>query len=373
MCSSGRRRAVRLPDTRIDLIVANTGSSTLSILHGNGNGTFSKALSFGAEPAPAGLLIYDFDRDGKKDLAVTNSSMDLLALFLNETVMEPELVITPEFHDFGELLAEKGTEPLFQPFTIGNEGNATLQVSTMTFSGPAAQMFSVASGGGAPCDGLPPAVLPNATCTFTVGFLPTTSGTLFADLVIATNDPKNLERSVPLSGSGGQRLANLTVLGFDVGSGTVSFATGEGCTANCSLPFPKESLLELTATPDVDSYFAGWTGCDTTSGSSCGLLLDNSRTVTSLFLPLPPPVRLVGTPARTFPRLQDAYASATGDAVIQIRTTGALLPLTADRPLTVHISGGFDPEFKTQSGISTLQGPFVITRGTVIVDRLVIR
>ena len=49
------------------------------------------------------------------------------------------------------------------------------------------------------------AVLPNATCTFTVGFLPTTSGTLFADLVIATNDPKNLERSVPLSGSGGQR------------------------------------------------------------------------------------------------------------------------------------------------------------------------
>lgn len=360
-------------DLRIDLAVANTGSSTLSILHGNGNGTFGKALSFGAEPAPAGLLVYDFDRDGKKELAVTNSSMDLLALYLNETVMEPELVISPDVHDFGELLAEKGTQPLVQPFTIGNEGNATLQVSAMTFSGPAAPMFSVVPGGGTPCSGLPPSILPNATCTFSVGFLPTTGGNLVADLVISSNDPKIPERIIPLSGSGGQRLANLTLLGFDVGSGKVSFETGEECTANCSQPFSKGSSLELTATPDVDSYFAGWTGCDTASDSSCQLLLDASRTVTALFLPLPPPVSLAGTPARTFPRLQDAYASATDNAVIQIRTTGAPLPFTADRPLTVRVSGGFDPEFTVQTGVSALQGPFVIMRGCVIVDRLVVR
>lgn len=360
-------------DLYIDLVVANTGSSTVSILHGNGNGTFRTAVSAGAEPAPAGLLVYDFNRDGKKDLAIANRSMNVLALYLNDTVMEPELVLTPESHDFGELLAEKGIEPLLQPVTIANEGNATLQVGSMDFSGTGAPMFKVVPGGGTPCAGLPPSILPNGTCTFAVGFLPTISGSHSADLVIVSNDPKSPERYIPLAGSGGQRMANLTVMGFDVGSGTVAFATGEQCTSNCSQPFPKGTVLQLTALPDGESLFAGWSGCDRVSDKGCELLLDNSRTVTALFLPLPPPVRLVGTPVRTFPRLQDAYASAGAEAVIQIRTTAAPLPLRADRPLTVRISGGFDPEFTTQTGISPILGPFVITGGTVTVDRLSIR
>lgn len=360
-------------DLRIDLAVVNTGSSTVSILHGNGNGTFKTAVSFGAEPAPAGILIYDFNRDAKKDLAIATSSMNVLALFLNETIMEPEIVVTPESHDFGELIAEKGIEPLLQPFSIANEGNATLQVSSMLFSGTGEPMFKAVSGGAAPCAGLPPSILPNDSCTFAVGFLPTIGGSHPADLVIASNDPKTPELYIPLTGSGGQRMANLTLLGFDVGSGTVGFATGERCTSNCSQPFPKGTPLELTASPDAESQFAGWTGCDTVADTTCRLQLDSSRTVTSLFLPLPPPVRLIGTPIRTFPRLQDAYASASGDAVIQIRTTAAPLPLRADRPLTVRISGGFDPAFKSQTGISPIQGPVVISGGTVIADRLSIR
>jgi hypothetical protein len=234
-------------------------------------------------------------------------------------------------------------------------------------------MFKVAAGGGTPCAGLSPSILPNGTCTFAVGFLPTVSGSHSADLVIASNDPKDSERHIPLTGSGGQRMANLTVTGFDVGSGTVAFATGDQCTSNCSQPFPKGTVLKLTAVPDIESIFAGWTGCDSITDRECELLLDSSRTVTSLFLPLPPPVRLVGTPVRTFPRLQDAYTSAGKEAVIQIRTTAAPLSLRADRPLTVRISGGFDPDFAIQTGISPILGPFVISHGTVIVDRLSIR
>jgi hypothetical protein len=57
----------------MDLVVANAVlNGTVSILLGNGNGTFQAAVSYAAGNAPYAVVIRDFNGDGKPDLAVAN-------------------------------------------------------------------------------------------------------------------------------------------------------------------------------------------------------------------------------------------------------------------------------------------------------------
>jgi uncharacterized repeat protein (TIGR01451 family) len=57
-------------DGKLDLAVLNTGSNNVSILLGNGDGTFQAAKNFDAGDNPFGIFLADFNGDGKLDLAV---------------------------------------------------------------------------------------------------------------------------------------------------------------------------------------------------------------------------------------------------------------------------------------------------------------
>jgi hypothetical protein len=53
-----------------DLAVANDGSHNVSVLLGNGDGTFQEAQNFATGPRPVSVVGGDFNRDGVQDLAV---------------------------------------------------------------------------------------------------------------------------------------------------------------------------------------------------------------------------------------------------------------------------------------------------------------
>src|SRR5206468_1155480 len=55
-----------------DLAVANSGSSDVSVLLGNGDGTFQEARSFDGGTTPAAVSVADLNGDGRPDLAVAN-------------------------------------------------------------------------------------------------------------------------------------------------------------------------------------------------------------------------------------------------------------------------------------------------------------
>jgi uncharacterized repeat protein (TIGR01451 family) len=57
-------------DGKLDIAVANTGSGNVSILLGNGDGSFQSAMNFNAGCNPATIAVGDFNGDGKLDLAV---------------------------------------------------------------------------------------------------------------------------------------------------------------------------------------------------------------------------------------------------------------------------------------------------------------
>jgi hypothetical protein len=60
-------------DGKADLAVVDSGSNSVGILLGNGDGTFQPLASFSAGATPLSLAVADFNGDGKPDLAVANS------------------------------------------------------------------------------------------------------------------------------------------------------------------------------------------------------------------------------------------------------------------------------------------------------------
>lgn len=52
--------------------MANQSAKTISVLMGNGDGTFKTAVNYGTGNQPYSLVAADFNGDGKVDLAVAN-------------------------------------------------------------------------------------------------------------------------------------------------------------------------------------------------------------------------------------------------------------------------------------------------------------
>ncbi|MGH7731307.1 MAG: FG-GAP repeat domain-containing protein, partial [Candidatus Eiseniibacteriota bacterium] len=69
-------------DGRLDLAVANSGSHTVTVLLGNGDGTFGSRADFGAGSYPRSVAIADLNADGQADLAVANSGSHTVTVLI---------------------------------------------------------------------------------------------------------------------------------------------------------------------------------------------------------------------------------------------------------------------------------------------------
>ena len=75
------------------------------------------------------------------------------------------------------------------------------------------------------------------------------------------------------------------------GSGVVSSSpSGISCGSTCSAEFAHGTSVTLSASASSGSVFAGWSGCQSTSGSQCTVSMSQARSVTATFnlAPLPP-------------------------------------------------------------------------------------
>jgi Divergent InlB B-repeat domain len=80
----------------------------------------------------------------------------------------------------------------------------------------------------------------------------------------------------------------LTVTKNGTGSGTVtSSPSGIACGATCSQGYPSGTAVTLTATPDADSVFAGWTGGSCSGTGTCPVVVTAATAVTATFVKAP--------------------------------------------------------------------------------------
>src|SRR5207244_12659731 len=69
-------------DGKQDLILANAVDSSVSILLGNGDGTFQARMDFAAGNTPIAVAAADFNGDGKLDLALSDHLGETVSILL---------------------------------------------------------------------------------------------------------------------------------------------------------------------------------------------------------------------------------------------------------------------------------------------------
>jgi hypothetical protein len=168
--------------------------------------------------------------------------------------------------------------------------------------------------------------------------------------------------SVTLSGNGAGNL-NSSPSGITCESGT------------CVSPIVIGSSLILYATPTYSStklsYFSGWSGaCNSKSGNSCTVDMTANKSVTASFTSLNP-VKIVN--GASYTSLQSAYGVATSSNSILAQAVTLSGNFTANSNKTVTLNGGFNANYSGTSGYTEMAGTLSLAKGTLIVDKLVIK
>jgi YVTN family beta-propeller protein len=195
-------------DGKLDLAVTNDSASTISVLLGNGDGSFQSQLVFSATSGADGIATGDFNGDGRLDLAVTDSS-STKSHSVSVLLQSPTAALDTAALNFGNQAVL--TTSLSQQVTITNTGSAPLDVSGITLGGADPGDFGQTNN----CTTVPP----TESCTIQVDFTPTVVGARTATLSIADNAPGS-PQTVSLSGAGVNTLVvtTTTLPGATVGS-----------------------------------------------------------------------------------------------------------------------------------------------------------
>ncbi len=69
-------------DSKVDIATANYWENSISVLLGNGDGTFQPRMDYPAAPGDAGIISGDFNSDGKIDLATSNTKVSSISVLL---------------------------------------------------------------------------------------------------------------------------------------------------------------------------------------------------------------------------------------------------------------------------------------------------
>ena len=370
-------------DGELDLAVLNGGSNSVTILLGNGNGTFfvPDVDTSGTGSNPLSMVAGDFNRDGNLDLAVANYRSDNVTILLGNgdgsfTTAEgtpatgsfPAQIVTGDFNNDGKLDLAVDNQ-----CGTGNGCNGTVTVllgdgsgsftptedSPSTGSGPVSMAVADFNGDGnldlaVPSDcGADGTCTSNGAVTILLGdgagnFTASTSMAATAlrpygivagdfngdgkvDLAIANNDSNTVTillgdgtgnfvpiAAPPATGSGpifpaigdfnkdglmDVAVANLgsntvsvlmqsgvsnnvtlTVTPAGNGTGTVSSVpAGINCGETCSSSFASGTVVTLTAEPGDGSTFTGWGAGPCEGTSTCTFTITAATTVVANF------------------------------------------------------------------------------------------
>ncbi|HEY7312010.1 MAG TPA: VCBS repeat-containing protein, partial [Gemmataceae bacterium] len=144
-------------DGRSDLVLVNQGANTVSVLLGNGNGTFQAKTDYATGTSPAGVAVGDFNGDGKADLAVVNSGANSISVLAGNgdgtfqpktdiaLTLTPKALTTGDFNGDGntDIAVATGNSTTDDVTMLLGNGNGTFQlpVTTVTDTAPVTAPF----------------------------------------------------------------------------------------------------------------------------------------------------------------------------------------------------------------------------------------
>ena len=95
-------------DSRLDIVTANLGTSTLSVFRGRGDGTFDADRQYEAGKNGAFLGLGDLDNDGDVDIVITHWTEAFVSVFLNngDGTLAPRTDLTSGLGSYGVDVAD---------------------------------------------------------------------------------------------------------------------------------------------------------------------------------------------------------------------------------------------------------------------------
>ena len=184
-------------DGEPDLAVVNTNCQfgvqdcdpgSVSVLFGNGDGTFQSHVDYALGVAPFGPAAADFNGDGGVDLAVANTFSNTVSILLNL----PVISTFPKSLNFGNEIVGKTSQP--RTVTISNPSGTPFTISTIRVAGFDASDF-------AQTNNCPAKLAPGAQCTISVTFTPRIKGKRSADVRLSDSVPGS-PQFISLTGKG---------------------------------------------------------------------------------------------------------------------------------------------------------------------------
>ncbi len=124
-------------DGVLDIAVTDSASDSVSILLGNGDGTFQTKVDYATGNKPIGIAVGDFNGDGNPDLVVTNAKDDSVGILLgngNGTFKAPASYSTG-FNPCSVVVGDFNGDGKLDIATANNNGNAKNMVSVFVGKG----------------------------------------------------------------------------------------------------------------------------------------------------------------------------------------------------------------------------------------------
>jgi PKD repeat protein len=169
----------------------------------------------------------------------------------------------------------------------------------------------------------------------------------------------------------------LTVVLAGTGGGSVnSNPPGIHCetpplTGPCATTYTLSDVVKLMAARNSDSLFTGWSDA-CTGGGDCSVTLSDSKKATATFTYVTQ-VRIPRNPVAEFSSIQNAYNTVLTGEEIQARAVSVIENLFFSNSIKVILKGGFDINYKNQGGYTIVQGKVTVGKGSLVVDRVIIR
>ncbi|MDK9716641.1 MAG: hypothetical protein OEL57_01890, partial [Trichlorobacter sp.] len=175
------------------------------------------------------------------------------------------------------------------------------------------------------------------------------------NIILSKSNPEH-RLSVSLSGSG---------------AGTVSSSDNNiSCVSGtCSWVYDENSVVTLTATADSWSSFTGWSGGGCSGVGSCGIIMDVAKEVTAAFTPL----HYVKVTDLFYGGIGKAYLAVAEGQVLKVLAREFVENLDFGRDVTIVLQGGYDINFINPEGYSSIAGTVTVSKGSLVVDGIVIK
>jgi hypothetical protein len=335
-------------DGKLDLIAADTASNTLSVLFGNGDGTFQPHQDFVVGARPISIVARDFNGDGHLDLAVANNGSNTVSILLRQI---PIVALSGSTLAFGN--QPIGTSSGAQAVTLKNSGTAILGISSVALTGPNGGDFSQTNNCGN-------SVAVGVSCTINVTFTPTTTGAESAILSVNDNAAGS-PQTLTLTGTG------MAPLVITASSGTMTYGSAPpSITPSYSGFVNGDTAASLSTPPTCSTAATSHSPAGSYPSTCAGAVESNyaisyvSGTVTDSAAPL---LITAGSASMTYggtvPTITPSYSGfVNGDAAGSFTT-----PPTCSTTATSHSPAGSYPS--TCAGAVDSNYTFSYATGTV--------